>query len=545
MFSNSKVAGGAALLAAVLSTVSFAAHAGKADAIAALNQRMAAAQARYQKAQQSLQSGVPNADKEADAALADMESTLDDCSAQKGCAVGPMLATYKKLLKDRWADDGAGTTSDDTLNDENDEGSDLTLEQADSAHAGSGDTSTSARVAELLNDQKHDFDKMVTFNAAVEAGIRRWLTDMRSQLIDSYENYMNMRAQLYAPWQQDNLPEALLFGIMAKESYGKVHAVSRTGAAGPLQFMPSTGRRFGVGMDSSGFDTRFDARSVGQASADYVKEQMAAMGNSIEFTVAAYNGGEGRAQRVYAAYPGRSFWDESVYRQFPAETRDYVPMVIAAGWLFLHPKQFGLKFPKVNPKPALLTLAQPASLNSLTICLGNGGTRDGFQRTLRNLNPRYRVDSFLPAGTQLQANSRIVSLYKWYCTDSARAELTATLMNASVVASITRNGDPLPEGVVSVGDATALDVGAPVSIDDPVTTGGALAKAAAASRAAKAKKEAATAAKTYKVKRGETLGEIADKHDCGLKALAKANGLRPPSYVVRPGQVLKMAMCGK
>ncbi len=531
------------LLAAILLALAPAIAFGKKnDAIEALDQRMAAAQARYRNAQQSAPSGT-DADRETDAALADMEKVIDDCSALKGCQVAPMLSAYKQALKSRWAEDNGTGDNGETFDDENDDDEQVSLERADSSAAANGDTSTSERVDALMNDQKHDFDKQVAFNSAVEAGIRVWLTDMRSQLIDSYENYMNMRDDLYTPWQQAGLPEALLFGIVAKESHGKVHAVSRTGAAGPLQFMPATARRFGMGLDDTGFDTRFDAHAVGQASAGYVREQMAAMGNSIEFTLAAYNGGEGRAARVYQQYPGRSFWDADVYRQFPAETRDYVPMVIAAGWLFLHPKQYGLKFPRVNPKPATLTLAQPTSLDALTICLGNGGTRDGFERTLRNLNPRYRTDGLLPAGTQLKANTRIVSLYKWYCTRGTRAELTAALMNARIDEAITRNGEPLPpDGTVSVGDATVLAADAPVSKYDPVTNGGALAKAQAA-KTARAK--AAEASKAYKVRRGDTLGTIADKHDCNLKLLAHANGLRPPGYVVKPGKVLKMASCGK
>ena len=115
-----------------------------------------------------------------------------------------------------------------------------------------------ARAAALLNDQRHAFDRMVEYNPAIQAGIRRWLTDMRPALIDSYENYQNMRAELYPAWERSGLPEALLFGIMAKESNGRVHSTSRAGAAGPMQFMFHTGARFGLGRDASGFDTRYD-----------------------------------------------------------------------------------------------------------------------------------------------------------------------------------------------------------------------------------------------------------------------------------------------
>src|SRR3546814_20549962 len=77
--------------------------------------------------------------------------------------------------------------------------------------------------------------------------IRRWLTDRRPSLMDSYENYEYLRQTMWPSFERAGLPEALLFGIMAKESNGKAHATSRAGAAGPMQFMYATGKRFGLG----------------------------------------------------------------------------------------------------------------------------------------------------------------------------------------------------------------------------------------------------------------------------------------------------------
>jgi len=60
--------------------------------------------------------------------------------------------------------------------------------------------------------------------------------------------------------------------------------------------------------------------------------------------------------------------------------------------------------------------------------------------------------------------------------------------------------------------------------------------------AAKAKPKAA---KTHKVGKGETLGRIADKFDCDVRELARANGLKAPAYALRQGQSLKLQGCGK
>ena len=96
--------------------------------------------------------------------------------------------------------------------------------------------------------------------------------------MDSYENYRYMQHLMSPAFKRHGLPEALLFGIMAKESNGKVHAGSRAGAVGPLQFMPATGRRFGLGNDGTGFDTRYDAALSADAAAQYLTERMAQLG---------------------------------------------------------------------------------------------------------------------------------------------------------------------------------------------------------------------------------------------------------------------------
>jgi membrane-bound lytic murein transglycosylase D len=138
-----------------------------------------------------------------------------------------------------------------------------------------------------------------------------------------------------------------------------------------MQFMYGTGKRFGLGPTAPA-STRASMRALPPKPARRTSTSAwAELNRSIELALAAYNGGEGRALRVYKG-SGRGFWDAPVYNQFPPETRDYVPMVIAAAWLFLHPQAYGLTFPKVDAKPARCARA-PGSIYELTICLGNGG----------------------------------------------------------------------------------------------------------------------------------------------------------------------------
>ena len=467
----------------------------------ALVERMQAAETRYREALVEIGNASPDGAADANAALEDMEDVVSACVEQEGCSLGAMLTSYERLLKlnaDAEAGDGElldGDTGPDDVAD---------------THAGiAHDVPQAARAAALLSDGRHDFDRMVQYNPAVQEGIRRWLTDLREEFITSYENYQYLRGQMWPQYQRAGLPEALLFGIMAKESNGRVHSTSRAGAAGPMQFMYATGQRFGLGDDGTGFDTRYDPYAASEASVAYLNERLRELNRNIELSLAAYNGGEGRARRIHRANPGKSFWSEDVYHQFPPETRDYVPMGIAAAWLFLHPKEYGLSLPDLDPRPAKLQLQQPASIYQLTICLGNRGMREGYMRALRNLNPRYRADDRLPAGTALDATARIVGLYKRHCVDGPRAALARTLVASDPTAAILRGGGVVPAAGVPTGVAAAAPV----------------------------------VAREYRVQRGETLTSIARKFECDTGELARANGIKGPRYTIRPGERLELVGC--
>ncbi len=478
----------------------------QAAAAEALQQRMTDAEARYRAALVRIGNDDPVGVEESNAALEDMEDVLVECGQTRGCATGNLLATFKRLLKAQA--DGVVAGEPEEV--------DTTL--VDDGELPTGDVPATADAASLLTADDRRFMELVQMNPAVQAGIRRWLTDMRVSLITSHENYQYMQHLMSPGFTRRGLPEALLFGILAKESNGRVHARSRAGALGPLQFMPATGARFGLGRDATGFDTRYDARASADAAAAYLSERFSELGNNIEYWLAAYNGGEGRARRVHGQFNGRSFWDADVYNQFPAETKDYVPMVIAAAWLYLHPKEYGLTFPKVDARPATFVLKQPATIYELTICLGNGGTRDGYMRALRNLNPRYEADAWIPAGTVLNGTVRVAGLYERWCTRGPRAELARQLVGSDPSHAIVRASELQPvssEGVE--GTAAPAPVAAPPA------------------RPARVRE--------HRVARGETLAGIAQRYQCNVPALARANNIAAPRYVLRQGQQLRLEGC--
>lgn len=474
----------------------------------ALLEQAQAAEARFKAAE---------AAEEQDAAISQIEALIAECGQQRGCQVAALMPVYRRMLQPE------ESIEPEALDEGDEDENPINI---------AGDSVPDSATADALLDERNKrFIQMVQFNPAVQAGIRRWLTDMRPALMESYVNYQYLRPHMAPAFQRAGLPEALLFGIMAKESNGKVHATSRAGAGGPLQFMPATGRRFGLGNDGTGFDTRYDPKLVSEAAAAYLLERYAQLDNNIEMSLAAYNGGEGRALRIYRQSAGRNFWDASVYDQFPGETKDYVPMVIAAAWLFLHPNEYGLRFPRTwgAGRTTQIQLKQATTINELTICLGNARGTDGYQRALRNLNPRYRPSDWIPQGTMLTATNTIASLYSRHCVSGKRAEIARTLIGSEVSQAIVRVGNFVPTSNGAEGGETA-------SAATPAASAPARPAARPAPRAAE---------KTHRVARGETLSSISRRYQCDLRALASANALKAPAYSIRPGQSLRLTGCRK
>ncbi len=352
-----------------------------------------------------------------------MRNASDQCLNTSGCDTERFLAAYDRALRLK---DGSflGTEDDDDVLD--------TQDQTD-ANADSGVLTTlpqAQRTVELLHD--HKLSDLVATNGTVQAALQVWLTRLRPNLVRAYVDYEYLRYQMWPAFHKAGLPEAILFGILAKESGGRVHAMSRSGAAGPLQFMPATGARFGLNT-VSGFDQRFDPTMAAQAGAAYLNEQLGKLNDNLALVLAAYNGGEGRVGRLIAGASDPTFWNPKVYFSLAPETRAYVPMVLAAAWLFLHPHRYNLHFPKVDGAPGHVDLANAASLNQLTVCLGSDDhARYGWYRTLRNLNPQMKPSQEQPEGTRINLPHFLESAYKHSCVHGEWVALADQLQAAQL-----------------------------------------------------------------------------------------------------------------
>jgi membrane-bound lytic murein transglycosylase D len=306
-------------------------------------------------------------------------------------------------------------------------------------------------------------------------------------LMASYEYYSFLRNQIAPIYEEAGLPEALLFAIIATETGGKVHSYSRAGAVGPLQFVRWTGRRYGLKVED-GFDMRLDPVAATKANVAYLNDQFKVLNNSLEKSLAAYNGGENRMRRLHRRYKGASLWDSRLYYRLPRETREYVPRVLAAAWLFLHPEDYNLQWPVFENETTELIVQEDISLGELTICLGQEGVPNGWFRTLRNLNPRLNPGERVKAGESLEIPASLIPYYESRCLEGELIETAQALHDANY---------PYGEMIV------------------------------------------------YVVQPGDTLGRIAARFGCvTVRELAALNNIQPPRYLIRVGQRLRIPNCG-
>jgi membrane-bound lytic murein transglycosylase D len=202
------------------------------------------------------------------------------------------------------------------------------------------------------------------------------------------------RAGIYVPMLLEKLdergmPRDLIYLAMIESGF-EPQAYSHAQAAGLWQFIAETGQRYGLAIDRA-VDERNDPVKATDAALDYLQELHDRFG-SWYLAAAAYNTGENRVGRIMRETFGReqAQSEEEYYRiwpRLPRETRDYVPLMIAAGRIGKEPARYG--FDHVVPDPALAyheVVVPPATeLNAIARAAGVP------LEAIRELNPHFRL----------------------------------------------------------------------------------------------------------------------------------------------------------
>jgi membrane-bound lytic murein transglycosylase D len=182
-----------------------------------------------------------------------------------------------------------------------------------------------------------------------------------------------------------NLPLELKY-LPVIESALNPSAKSYVGAAGLWQFMPATGRLYGLEVNSL-IDERCDPYKSSKAAVAYLKDLYEIYGDWM-LVIAAYNCGPGNVNKAIRRSGGkRDYWD--IYEYLPRETRGYVPAFIAANYAMYYAEDLyhicpsELKLPLATDT---ICINYRVHLEQISDCLGV------HIDELRRLNPQYRYD---------------------------------------------------------------------------------------------------------------------------------------------------------
>ncbi len=184
--------------------------------------------------------------------------------------------------------------------------------------------------------------------------------------------------------RNEGLPLDLAY-VPLVESAFKTTALSRTKAKGVWQFMRGTGIENGLRQDWY-IDERSDPEKATLAAAKYLGTLARMFDGDWHMALASYNGGPGRMQR--AAKRGRAddFWTLAAKpRLLPRETRDYVPMILAAIIIAKNPAQYGFEF-ETEEIPEYDVVTLPRAIDLRRIAEWSDTTIDEIQA----LNPELR-----------------------------------------------------------------------------------------------------------------------------------------------------------
>ena len=154
--------------------------------------------------------------------------------------------------------------------------------------------------------------------------------------------------------ERRGMPAEIALLPMIESAYNP-QAYSRSHASGMWQFIPSTGKLYGLRQDFW-YDGRRDVLAATSAALDYL-EKLHGMFGDWNLALAAYNWGEGAVGRAIAKNQAKGLPGDYENLTMPAETRNYVPKLQAVRNIIANPEEFGVTLASVPNRPYFATVA--------------------------------------------------------------------------------------------------------------------------------------------------------------------------------------------
>ena len=318
------------------------------------------------------------------------------------------------------------------------------------------------------------------------------------------------------------------------ESAFNPNAYSHARASGIWQFMPGTGKNYGL-QQNWWHDERRDVHAATKAALDYL-ESLHRRFNNWELALASYNSGEGRVGRAIAYNRARGLPTDFSSIQLPTETRNYVPKLIAVRNIIREPERFGLTLAYIPDKPYFTAVSTDKHIDLKRAAEFAEIPVDEFLA----LNPAFNRpviaakesrSILIPAETADIFLAKLENpeqpLVSWRTQKLARGETLEKAANRFGISSSELkevNGIPSSKKIAGGGMVlvpVVMSTRQTAHIDDEATP-----------EAAVAAPYVAPPSISHIVKRGESLAEIARHYHVSSKALQAWNGLRKGRVVV-------------
>lgn len=379
------------------------------------------------------------------------------------------------------------------------------------------------------------FDIPLVMNNSVENNLEYFKTRGR----DKFQLWLNRSAR-YLPTMKDifkekNLPEDLVYVALIESGFNP-YAVSWARAVGAWQFMPGTGKLYGLKINWW-IDERKDPIKSTNAAAELLKDLHGHFG-SWPLALASYNAGAGKVQRAVLRTRSDDFWDLRASRFIKPETKDYIPKFMAATIIAKNPQAYGFTVENAEPyKYDEVVIGESTDLRLIARCA------ECTYQEIKELNPEIKrwitppdyskYTLRIPAGKKETFLANFAAIPQEQKIQWERHEVR----KGETIASLAKRYNTNPEAIRDINglkNKSRLSPGKHVLIPIDINEKNHDSSFLTMDQAAKQQQI------LYRVRRGETLMRIAKKHNVTIADIREWN--KGMGKSVHTGQKIKLVV---